>query len=680
MQEDAGNARLASSTELLTLKCKALLSHMLFPEPMEIVEMVVPASSLRELVDALGEKGFLHFGPSSGASASAELREKAEQILAKASEFKGPAPTKQEVSLSSWDDLLNDFLDRLTRYADQKHRLESAKAQVDDESKKLIAALETLKCFPPSFDLTVFSSLGTDLTFKVYRFEEQRTGIALPCAAISDDVSGGTTVIAVMDRGKEADVGQAVTRQGGRELQYPDWLPPVAADAIEKAEGRLRELTQQSSSLSSQLDALISEASPMAVRAAETAEMLLRSLDAGSGEPFTEETRVVTGFVPSARLKEALDVTKEFPGVLVFHRPALPSDRPPTWQRLPRLVSSFGVIVGSFGLPGYGEVDPTLITAITFPILFALMFPDAGQALVLALSGAALYKFGKGPMKDLGAIVLLSGLAAVFSGLAFGEFFGLDFHPLAFHIFDWQTAFPIGGTPFSAWQPSSSVASSTSSYVVRLMILSMGVGVLQMTSGFALSVVNKLKKGLVYQAISSELPKAVLLPSAFSLIVERVPFSGVGALLWVALVLIPFVLLYASPVLGSALGLGETVVEGIMEAVESTIAFISNTFSYLRLLAMAVAHLALMLVVFLVAWLAYGAAGEGLLGWACFWAIVAVGNFVVMAFEALLVFIQSMRLHFYEWMMKFFSGDGRAYSPLSYDGKTVKIRLRLRFP
>ncbi len=90
---------------------------------------------------------------------------------------------------------------------------------------------------------------------------------------------------------------------------------------------------------------------------------------------------------------------------------------------------------------------------------------------------------------------------------------------------------------------------------------------------------------------------------------------------------------------------------------------------------MSVAHLALMLVVFVVAWLGLQALGGGEAGWVVFWIVVVLGNVVVMAFEALLVFVQSMRLHFYEWMMKFFSGEGRPYAPLSYDGKSLKLKV-----
>jgi V/A-type H+-transporting ATPase subunit I len=43
--------------------------------------------------------------------------------------------------------------------------------------------------------------------------------------------------------------------------------------------------------------------------------------------------------------------------------------------------------------------------------------------------------------------------------------------------------------------------------------------------------------------------------------------------------------------------------------------------------------------------------------------IVALGNIGIIALEGLVVFIQSLRLHFYEFFSKFFQGGGKSYSP-----------------
>ena len=46
-----------------------------------------------------------------------------------------------------------------------------------------------------------------------------------------------------------------------------------------------------------------------------------------------------------------------------------------------------------YGLPAYGEMDPTWFIAITYSFIFGAMFGDAGQGLVLVIGGYLLYRF-----------------------------------------------------------------------------------------------------------------------------------------------------------------------------------------------------------------------------------------------------------------------------------------------
>ncbi|WP_449461812.1 V-type ATPase 116kDa subunit family protein [Tardisphaera miroshnichenkoae] len=642
---------------------------MLFPQTMERVEIVVPRDEADDLVDALGQRGLVHFSLTAAPQAYEELRQKAQEIVQMASELGESGGEKREVEISSWDAALDSYSQRLLGYLSQKKKIEDELNEVRAQRQKLNEALFNLEAFPSEYDDSAFSALGNYGHAVFLSHEELR--VSYP--HLEAESERGRVYVVLYEPSMEVGVREEIKKMGAVELVYPDWLDPVAERAKKKAQEGLLELSKRETELMEQRKKLIEEASPIASEAGEISRMFLRSLEVKPGSEFTESTRLITGFVQESEVKDLVEVTKRFPGALVYHRRALPSDNPPTLQRLPGLVSHFGVIVGSLGLPAYGEVDPTLITAITFPLLFALMFPDAGQAFLLAIAGLVMAKKFKGSLKDLGYVMAFSGAAAVISGLAFGEVFGLEIHPLAFHIFDWQGAFSFAGTPFSVWNPSASVSSSTTQTIVTLMLFSIGVGIAQMSLGFLLSMINQLKKGLTLKAFGSSLPKLVLLPSAFALIVERVSLAGIGLALWVALVIVPFAVLYVFPFLARSLAHEGSLADELMDAVESTISFISNSFSYLRLLAMAVAHLALMLVVFVVAWLAYGYFGSSALGWVAFWTIAALGNLVVMAFEALLVFIQSMRLHFYEWMMKFFAGSGYQFSPLSYEGRSVRV-------
>jgi V/A-type H+-transporting ATPase subunit I len=72
--------------------------------------------------------------------------------------------------------------------------------------------------------------------------------------------------------------------------------------------------------------------------------------------------------------------------------------------------------------------------------------------------------------------------------------------------------------------------------------------------------------------------------------------------------------------------------------------------------AFAVAHGGLSLAIF-------NLAGEEMdLG---FWIVIILGNLFIIGFEGLIVGIQTMRLHYYEFLGKFFTGGGMRFEPLS---------------
>jgi V/A-type H+-transporting ATPase subunit I len=104
-----------------------------------------------------------------------------------------------------------------------------------------------------------------------------------------------------------------------------------------------------------------------------------------------------------------------------------------------RFVRPFEEITKLYGIPHYNELDPTPLIAISFPILFGLMFGDVGHGLILLVGGLALGKLIKGnqSIKNVCWIMAACGVAAIAAGLLFGEFFGRSiFAPLWFSPFE----------------------------------------------------------------------------------------------------------------------------------------------------------------------------------------------------------------------------------------------------
>jgi V/A-type H+-transporting ATPase subunit I len=105
---------------------------------------------------------------------------------------------------------------------------------------------------------------------------------------------------------------------------------------------------------------------------------------------------------------------------------------------------------------------------------------------------------------------------------------------------------------------------------------------------------------------------------------------------------------------------GGLIGEGTMEAFETLLSIMSNVASYIRLLALALAHISLMVAI--------TAMGNLVQGDGIVYDIVNIvgsvfGNMIVILLEGLLVFINAIRLHFYEFFFKFYQGSGVNYIP-----------------
>ena len=86
-------------------------------------------------------------------------------------------------------------------------------------------------------------------------------------------------------------------------------------------------------------------------------------------------------------------------------------------------------LVSTYGVPGYREIDPTLLVAVTFVLMFGIMFGDLGQGLVLAAMGLLLVLRvipQLAAQAEAGRILVACGLSASVFGLLYGSFFGLE--------------------------------------------------------------------------------------------------------------------------------------------------------------------------------------------------------------------------------------------------------------
>lgn len=83
-------------------------------------------------------------------------------------------------------------------------------------------------------------------------------------------------------------------------------------------------------------------------------------------------------------------------------------------------------LVNLYGIPRYQEANPMIVSLVTFPFLFGMMFGDLGHGSLLGLVGLFTVIQGeKGPLAKGRFSIFLMGIFAMWAGATYNEFFAL---------------------------------------------------------------------------------------------------------------------------------------------------------------------------------------------------------------------------------------------------------------
>ncbi|MDR1754708.1 MAG: ATPase [Eubacterium sp.] len=131
----------------------------------------------------------------------------------------------------------------------------------------------------------------------------------------------------------------------------------------------------------------------------------------------------LSGYIPSVKADEFKSLISGQEGVSIQMLPpdSDPSYSPPVRLKNNRLFRPFEMFVEMYGLPSYGQIDPTPIFAITYFIIYGIMFGDVGQGFLISLFGFLLHKFKKA---KLGPIMERIGISSMLFGFIYGSIFG----------------------------------------------------------------------------------------------------------------------------------------------------------------------------------------------------------------------------------------------------------------
>ena len=309
------------------------------------------------------------------------------------------------------------------------------------------------------------------------------------------------------------------------------------------------------------------------------------------------------------------------------------------------------------GIPSNSEIDPTPLTAITFVLMFGLMFGDLGQGLVLMLCGIMLKYFGQRKTKEnlvqAGGILIACGLSAAICGLLYGSVFSSE------HLL-----------PALWFHPTE--------HIMKLFMTTILIGIVFIITGLLVNIINNILNADYTEAFLEKKGLAILVIYA-AIVLFAVNYQSSGQLpaIWEisTFIILPLILFSLRGVLGPAFfqkekphSFSEYIIETVMEIVEIALSLFANTISFIRVGAFALSHAGLSIVTYTLA----GIADPGMKSVGAV-AIIMIGNIFIIGFEGLICGIQSMHLEYYEFFSKFFKGDGVVFSPFTLKAKASEV-------
>ena len=296
-----------------------------------------------------------------------------------------------------------------------------------------------------------------------------------------------------------------------------------------------------------------------------------------------------------------------------------------------------------YGLPKYGELDPTPYTAPFYLVFFGMMAADLGYGVLLWLGTFIMLKFfhfDKGMNRNLKFFHLLSYPVMIW-GIIFGSAFGADlpFQPL-----------------------------SLSKDLITIMILSIIFGVIQIMVGLSLGAYSNLKKKAYTDAYTSHLGWLAIITG----IILYVLGSMVLNISWIATIGSSIAIIAAVAIVVVTVLSSENKWGGLASSLYNLYGisgYVADVVSYTRLMALAVSGGSI------------ASAFNMLVGFLPPVARFTAGIFLIVALQGLNIFlsflgayVHGLRLQFVEFFGKFYDGGGHALKPFKTYEKYVDIK------
>jgi V/A-type H+-transporting ATPase subunit I len=472
-------------------------------------------------------------------------------------------------------------------------------------------------------------------------------------------------LVVIFPAGQKGDVDKALADAGFQPVPVPE-ESGSARGRIEFYSGETAALNKEILEINKQLGDVKQKQASFLVACEELLKAEVDQTEAPLRFATTKQTFVAEGWVPEnkvAAVTNSLVYVTDGKVFVTVVPTDLEHDSVPVEYHNPDFAKPSQVLMDVYSRPKYNEVDPTLMLSIVFPLFFGLILGDVGYGLILLAMALGLRKFLKGEDgRYLLDVLRNASISSIIFGMLYSEFLGFAIPGLRPILYSRH---------LMAEAAEGEAVASHGPMIPELLVLSVWIGILHITLGRILAIINHANQDhgehrtktmlanfgwiavmwgvlIVIWSIAAIplMPDLTGLPSVISIVNYGGVFGAVLAVLGVLLI----------------------ARDSVLEVIELP-GIISHVLSYTRIVAVGFSSVAIAMVVnFISIGMFIQPQLENFSPFGII--LVLVGLVVFLLGHALNTVlgimgggIHSIRLHYVEFLTKFYKGGGRKYVP-----------------
>ena len=408
------------------------------------------------------------------------------------------------------------------------------------------------------------------------------------------------------------------------------------AENLAALEKERQEIEQRIAGLGGKREALL--------EASDRAAITLRREEAKSRLVGTDKVFLLEGWLPADRCAALEKALEPFTCAIETREPTEDEyPQVPVQLKNNKLTRPLNMVTEMYSLPAYGTLDPNPLMAPFFILFYGIMMADMGYGLLMMIASVIISKKyrPKGTSGELFSLLGLCGISTFIMGALTGGFFG-DFLTQLVAIVSPGTVFALP----KLFDPLDDLT--------MILIGSMALGMVQIVTGMAISLIEKCKRKKFLDAFFEEITWWIVFIGIALLAL------GKGA----AVLYVGCALVLLGPIVQ---GKGWGKLTGVFGSLYNHVTgYFGDILSYTRLMALMLAGSVIAQVFNMLA----AMPGNVI----AFIIISMLGNAMNFGLNLLGCYVHDLRLQCLEFFNKFYVDGGKPFRPMTLDTEYVDLQ------